>query len=208
MSKITKIEQQKRNKHRFSIYIDGVFAFGIHEDVMVKFRLEKGNEIDKHFIENVVKEEEQNKANNYALNLLSYRARSEKEIKNKMFQKGYEDSIIDQSIEFLYRYKYLDDKEFALSFAKDKINLKSAGEKLIRQELFYKGISSDIINDVINVLMDEDKQYTAALELAKKKLNSTYKHDDKQAKQRKLCSFLQRKGYSYSIVSRVLKEVL
>src|SRR5690554_1602431 len=118
---ITKIEVQKRNNKRVSIYINNEFAFGLSMEISQKFNLEEGSSLKSDFIEEVLKEEEQNKANNYAINLLSYRARSKKEIEDRLKGKGYEDIIIEKTIEFLKAYKLLNDK----SFAKDYIRYKS-----------------------------------------------------------------------------------
>lgn len=165
-------------------------------------------ELENDYIEEVIKAEEQNKANNYSLNLLSYRARSEKEIRDKMRQKGYEDNIIENTIEFLNKYEYIDDYQFGLQLARDKQHLKSAGANLIRQELYKKGVDREIVDSVLEVVIDSDDEYDRALELAEKKANTTYKNDEKNARYRKLSSFLARKGYSFDIIGKILKEVL
>lgn len=208
MSKITSIQQQQKRKHRYSVYIDDEFAFGVDEDVVIKYSLKKGMEVDDNFMESIVKAEEQVKANNYALNLLSYRARSKKEIIDKMKQYGYEDNNIEITIEMLEKYEYINDYEFAKLLIKDKQNFKKAGKILLKQELFKKGIDKNIIEEVIRDNTDEESEYEMALELAKKKLNSSYKNDEKQAQYRKLYSLLQRKGYGGSLVGKVVKEVL
>lgn len=75
----------------------------------------------------------------------------------------------------------------------------------IRYELISKGISKDIIEEVLN--LDFQDEFDRALNLAKKRIKQ-YKDDDKNAVYRKLGGFLYRRGYSYEIVSKVLDEVL
>lgn len=208
MPKITKIEQQKKNSRRYSIYINEEFSFGVHEDTLVKFKLAKGMELDNDFIEQILKEEEQNKANNYALRLLSYRMRSKKEIITKMHDKGYENNIIDRTISYLNQYGYINDREYALSYIKDSMSLKKLGHHRIKAELFQKGISKDLIEEALSQLKDNDEEYEHALELAEKKLNGSYKNDDRVAQYRKIGSFLQRKGYSYDIITKILNRLL
>jgi regulatory protein len=203
--KITKIEPQKRNKKRVSVYIDDRFAFGIHEDIAYRLHIQEGTDIDKDYIENVLKTEEQNKANTYALNLLSFSARTEKQIRDKMSEKEYESSIINNTIEFLTRTGLLNDSKYAENFAKDKANFNKYGNSRIKFELYRKGVSKDIVEDVIS--NQPDDEYERALEVATKKILS-YKNDDKNAVYRKMSGFLQRKGYSYDIVSKVMKELL
>lgn len=136
--KITKIKQQRRNPKRVSVYIDGDFTFGVDMEIAYSYDLREGKEISTDFVESVLKKEEQLKANNYALNLLSFRARSEKEIKDKMLQKGYDLSIIDNTIQYLKEQGYLNDKEFAKAFIKDKMELSHYGKNRIKVELLKK----------------------------------------------------------------------
>ncbi|MBU5437420.1 RecX family transcriptional regulator [Tissierella sp. MSJ-40] len=202
--KITNIEPQK-NKDRVNIFIDNKFAFGISEEIRYKYGLSLDMEVDENFIENVIKGEELNRVINYALSLLSYRQRSKKEIFERLRQKGFEEEYISQAIDYSIKQGYLNDKAFAESFIKDKINLNKYGPNRIKYDLISKGISQDIIEEVLEI--DKDEEYERALELAMKKFPS-YKGQDKNSIYRKLGGFLQRKGYSYDIISKVLKEIL
>lgn len=202
--KITSIEPQ-RNKKRVNIYVDDLFTIGIDEELKFKHKLEVGMEVDDEFIKEVLKSEEQNKVTNQALNLLSFRQRSEKEIYTALKRKGHEDIYIEKAIDYCREQRYLDDKAFAKAFIRDKLNLNKLGEQRIKYELLGKGISQNIIDDVLNI--SKDDQFEAALQLGEKKLPS-YRNDDKNARYRKLSGFLQRKGYSFDIVSKVVKQLL
>ena len=200
---ITKIEPQKQGE-RVNIYLNGIFAFGLMAEVQYKYGLTEGMSIDENYIRKVLMDEEQSKSNNCALHFLSYRQRTEKEIVDKLKEKGFEDKVIDNTLIYLKNYGLIDDMEFAKSFMKDKINLNKQGPKRIKYELYKKGISQEIINEV---LAEDDNEYNRALELAKRKLSS-YKKDDKNAIYRKLGGFLQRKGYSYDCIHSVLRELI
>ena len=200
---ITKIEPQ-RNEERVNIYLDGEFAFGLMKEIQYKYGLTEDMNIDREYIDKVLMAEEQSKANNYALKFLAYRQRSKKEIIDKLAEKGFEDKFIENTLVYLKSYDLVDDLEFAKSFAKDKINLNKQGPQKIKYELYKKGISKEIIEKVLD---EDDNEYNRALELAKKKLPS-YKNDDRNAIYRKLGGFLQRRGYSYECVSKVLKELI
>ncbi len=202
--KITNIEPQK-NKNRVNIYVDDVFSIGIAEELRFKHKLEVGMEVDDDFIKDVLQSEEQNKVINYALNLLSYRQRSEKEMYNALKRKNFEDYYIKNAMNYCRENRYLDDKTFTESFIRDKINLSKFGPERIRYELILKGIPKNIIDDLL--ILDYDEQYESAMNLALKKLSS-YKKDDRNSIYRKLSGFLQRKGYSYDIISKVMKEIL
>ena len=202
--KITDIEPQ-RKKDRVNIYIDNQFAFGLSLDLKYSYDLKIDMEIDDSFIENVLKEEEARKAINAALNFLSYRQRSEKEIKQKLKEKGYEEGYIERAISYCTEQGLVDDEAFAISYIKDKQNLNNLGQYRIKRELILKGISEDIIDTVL--IEDIDEEYERALEIATKKYSS-YKDDDKNKIYRKLGGFLQRKGYSFDIVNKILKELI
>lgn len=208
MKKITKVEKQKNNDNRYSIYLDDEFAFGVHKDILIKYELLKGKEIEDDFINEVIKAKEQSKANNYALKLLSYRSKTSKEILKKMREKGYDQVTINNSVGFLEKLGYVNDRQYALNFVREKVNIQKLGRKRLEFELFKKGIDQDIVNDVISELVDTNEEYRRALEIGLKKLNSSYKNDDKQAQYRKLGGYLQRKGYNYDVVKKVLDELI
>lgn len=203
--KITNIEYQKNNINRVNIYVDNVFSIGIDLELKFKYNLEVGLEVDDEFITRVIQAEESIKAKNHALNLLSYRQRTEKEIRDSLLRKGYNEESINNAVDFCIKYNYIDDKKFAESFLKDKINLNKLGPERIKYELRLKGVDKDIIEDVLYVKYDD--QFEMARDLAFKKISS-YKNDDRNAQYRKLSGFLQRKGYSYGVISKVLKDVL
>lgn len=202
--KITNIEPQRNNK-RVNIYIDNKFAFGITDELRYKYKLHVDDDINQDYIESVLKAEEQQKVTNHALNLLSYRQRSENELYKALSKKGYEEDYINQTFEFLREYKLLDDISFSNSFIIDKQNLNKFGSIRIKYELLNKGISKDIIEKTLNI--DPEIEYERAMELARKKMK-TYKEQDKNAIYRKIAGFLQRKGYSFDIISKILRELL
>lgn len=202
--KITSIEPQK-NKNRVNIYVDNLFSIGIENELRYKYKLEVDMEVDDNFIIDVLKAEEQYKVTSYALNLLSYRQRSEKEIYLALKRKGFDESYIRYSIDYCIVNNYLNDKTFAISFINDKLNLNKLGSERIKYELILKGISKDIIDELL--IIDSDEQYEMAMELAQKRLPS-YKKDKPDAIYRKLSGFLQRKGYPYDIISKVMRQTL
>ena len=202
--KISKIEPQK-NRHRVNIYVDDKFAIGIDNEIRYKYKLEVDMEVDDDFINEILVAEEKNNAINYALKLLSYRQRSEKEMCDSLKRKGFDEDIINHTLEYCKERDYLNGRKFAESFIKDKINFSKLGTERIRYELRLKGVSDEIINRVLRVSKDEQLQ--SAMELGEKRLR-LYKDDSKDAKYRKLSGFLQRKGYSYDIIAKVLKELL
>lgn len=202
--KITKIQAQ-RKKNRYNIYVDDCFSLGIDEYVLVKYNLKTGMEVSDEFIQDVLMAEEANKTLNYCLNRLSYRQRSEKELRISMERKGYDAKNIDAAIDHCKEHGYIDDLKFAQSFVQDKMNLNKLGPKRIKYDLILKGISRDIIDQVL--VVEKDEQLEMAREVAYKKFPS-YKNDEKRDIYRKLSAFLQRRGFSFDVISKVVKELL
>ncbi len=149
--------------------------------------------------------EEQIKATDYALNLISYRKRSETEILNALNKKGFDNEYIIHTINYLKENKYIDDIDFTKSFISDKQNLNKYGPNKIKHELYKKGISKEIID--LCLIPDEELEYDMAMELACKKMKS-YNNLDRNSIYRRLGGILQRKGYSYDIIVKVLDNIL
>lgn len=196
--KITKIEQQKNNKNRWSVFIDGEFAFGINGEEVYDFKLSVGKDINMEEIEKMLIEKEYSKAKDAALNFLSFKARSEKEVRDKLLIKEYNETIINRVIEFLKRYEYINDEKYAKSFVKDGIKLKNVGRKKLIYDLRQKGIKTEIIDHVLdNTDLDEINN---VLKLIDKKISNKDELDLKN-KQR-IYHFLIRKGFSYEIIRK------
>jgi len=204
---ITKIELQKRNKDRASIYIDEEFAFGLHVNVVYDLGLKKGMEIDEDFKSTILAKEETKQAHLYALKLVNYRPRCQSEVRRKMAEKGYAPEIIDETIDYLINYNFLNDEEFTRLYIESKIDINKYGFNRIRYQLGGMGIARDIIDRCIAEYSDTTDEYPMALSQAEKKVSSM-SGDDYRSRYRKLSGFLGRKGYSYDVISKVLKEVL
>ncbi|MBP1308856.1 regulatory protein [Paenibacillus sp. 1182] len=210
MAKITKIEPQKRNQSRYSLYIDDTFAFGISEDVYLRHRksLEVGSDISQSFIDEVITAEEIQKTMDSALHLLSFRNRSEQELRNRLQQKGYEENWIDATLEKLKSYHYINDESFARTLAKDRQNMKKLGQRALKAELKQKGIHSDIITEVVDELCTEEKELEQATVLCEKRYRSLEGKDIAPKINQKLTQFLIRKGYSYDVAGKAIRNVV
>ncbi|WCF11663.1 RecX family transcriptional regulator (plasmid) [Paenibacillus thiaminolyticus] len=210
MLKITNIEQQKRNRSRFSIYLDGSFAFGVAEDVIMRHRekLKIGSQIDAKFIDEVLNAEEMQKTFDSAVTLLSYRLRSEKELINRLRQKGFEENRIAKTIAKLKSYGYINDESFARSLAKDKQNIKKLGFRGVKYELKQKGVNQDIIQEIENDLYDEERELEQAIFLCEKKLRVLGENLESPKIKQKMLQFLIRKGYSFEIAKAAISSAL
>ena len=203
---ITKIETQKKDKERCSIFVDGEFLLGIKAELVYEFNLDKGEVLTERSLMQLLDEEELLEAKEAAFNLLSYRQRSVAELKERLLNKGYEIEIVQQVINILERLDYLDDQEFAISWVKDRIT-KGYGPYRIRQQLKEKGIDTRVIESSLEQEYSSELEYDLALELAAKK-RSRYRDKDHYERRYKLSKVLERKGFSFEIINLVLDDLL
>jgi regulatory protein len=200
---ITKIEPQKKNPRRRSIFIDGKFIFGVNEEVVSKLGLEKGEALTQKRITEILAGKSENEAKEAALRFLSFRRRTEKEIKDKLRQKGFDDKVIRSTIEKLKGYDLVNDYEFATAWIKERLAHKPRGKRLLRQELWKKGIEKEIMDRAIEELCRSEE--TPALEVLKKAEKRYRKLEPKVAKRRML-GLLLRRGFSYETAKDALAQ--
>lgn len=130
---------------------------------------------------------------NYALKLIALRDRTEKEIRSKLSEKGYDENIIEDEIAFLKDYGYIDDKRYAQHFTNDAINLKKWGKVRIRTELLRRGIDRDITDNTVADAFFED-----CGEKVTEQLQSRFKDSDlSNLKERtRIFNYFLRRGYT------------
>jgi len=204
---ITDIQVQKKHPTRRSIFLDGQFFCGVNDGVAAKFYLKIGMEIDEDELKNLLREEELSKAKNYVYRILARRMYTNKEIRDKLVERGYLDKVIEDVIATLERYGYLNDKTYAEEWIRSRMRSKPKGKIAIRQELARKGVERSIIEDALSQEFDESREKDMVLELARRKVRSC-KRDEPVAVRRKLYGFLLRRGFNYETVKYAVNQVM
>ncbi|NDI33316.1 RecX family transcriptional regulator [Chengkuizengella sediminis] len=201
---ITLVEKQKKNRNRYNIYVNDRYVFSVHEDILVKNRLLKGEEINSKKIKQIVEDEEMQIVHRQAIRMISRRANSRYELKQKLSEKGYEENQIEHTLDQLESTKYIDDYHYALNLANYRIKHQKKGLKWIEQELSQKGINKVTITQVIQEL-DKELEYETAYLLAKKRWDKQSGESTK--KKSKISSFLLRRGFEYSLIRNIIEKV-
>ncbi len=142
----------------------------------------------------------------FAMKLIGLRRRSVFEMAERLRGKGLEEKIIEEILEELKGYKYLDDRMFAESYINDRMNFNPRGKLLIKKELREKGVAENIIEEKTEELISEEKEIESARKLAEKKLRVMGDKGDKNKTNQKIMSYLQSKGYSFEIISQAVKN--
>ncbi|MBO1515571.1 recombination regulator RecX [Metabacillus bambusae] len=209
MAIITKITAQKHSDDRLNIFLDDgtgeKYAFSVDQDVFIKYNLQKGKELDEFDISEIQYGDEIKKAYNKALEFLSYRMRSIKEVEDHLRKKEYNDAIIQEVIFKLKEYRYVDDLEFALAYVRTQWQTNGKGPSVIKRELAGKGIEQAFIEQAL-LQYTQSAQIEEAVNHAEKVLKKNNKLSNVQLKQ-KLEQHIMRKGFSYDIISIALEEV-
>lgn len=151
---------------------------------------------------------------NKAYHFLSYRPRSEKEIRDKLSQKKAPQEIIERVISSLLEHKFLDDEKFAGWFIENRLRFNPKGLRIIKMELKQKGIAAEIIDEAIDSLSkseDESNVPSSDLESAKilveKKLPK-YIGLEKQIIYQKLGAYLARRGFDWGVIKKSIDDAL
>lgn len=199
---VTKISQQKRSSNRFNVYLDNEYAFGISEDVYVTYQLYKGKELTAEQIETIKQADDVQQAYIIAINYLSYRMRTETEIRTHLRKKDLVHDVIERAIELLYQEELLDDSIFAETFVRDRINRSTKGPKVIRQELAQKGIDKGIIDEALKTYT-RDKQMDKAFKLGEKEAQKSSRHPVNRRKDQ-MKSRLLRRGFTHDVIHEVV----
>ena len=145
------------------------------------------------------------KAESYAYRLLNYRPRTEQEIRDKLKKKGFTGDIIDCLVCKLKDRSLIDDHNFARLWIESRMQSSSHGFLRIRHELRQKGIDKNIIEDIAEQFKKDFNEPDMAKRLVEARLKSVCGLHKDKARQR-LYSYLQRRGFSDSIIYKAINE--
>jgi regulatory protein len=144
------------------------------------------------------------KARQKAFRLLAARARSERELRSKLKEKGFDDAVIGEVTEKLRELKYLDDASFAEQWARNLGVNRLLGNRRIILSLKEKGIPPPSIERAINGLRREVSETDAIMKLIRKRLKSRSLIELDNEEKGKLARSLMGKGFPAELIYRTL----
>jgi regulatory protein len=200
MRKITAIEAQKRTPNRVNIHLDGEFAFGLARIVAAWLRV--GQELSDEKIEQLQAEDARERAYQQAMLFLSYRARSESEIRRNLRKHEIPEPVIEQTLERLRQDGLANDKKFASAWVENRNAFRPRSRRMMAMELKQKGLEEEAIRSAIESVDDESAAYEAA-----QRKSARFKTLEWNDFRRKLSEFLARRGFSYSVISPVVTRI-
>lgn len=147
-------------------------------------------------------EERAAKAYDALLKYLAASPRSEKECREKLYQKGYHKNEVEYAVERAKKYRYVNDEEYVrtfLSYYGDRLGKKKLAYKLTVEKGVAKDVAVNLIEDLISDDREEEKARAEAEKYARgKKL--TEKSDAG-----KVYAHLVQKGYESDVISKIVQ---
>lgn len=180
MSRITSIEQQKKDRTRCSVYIDGAFYCGLKIETAIKYRLKAGMAVEKSMLDEIQLASEKIEATERAMNHLSATLKTRRQMTDFLVSKGYTQAVIDYVVEKLEGYGYIDDYAYCRAYVN---SVSGKGKVAIRAALIKRGADRDAIDAALSLMVeDEDEvlavaqKYMRGKQPTRENLNKTIRH--------------------------------
>ncbi|MFC1913046.1 regulatory protein RecX [Chloroflexota bacterium] len=202
MGKITALRTGKGRAKRVNVFLDGKFAFSLEAEVAVKEGLRLGQEIASSRTETLLKSDQRHHCFNAAARYLSYRPRSEFELRERLRRRGFTDDSITAVLDKLKEQGLMDDTKFAQFWKDNRETFSPRSQWLTRLELRRKGVAEDIIEQTTDAIDDDNSAYLLALSKARNLPLS-----DRQVFRRRLGDYLKRRGFGYGVINDTAERV-
>ncbi len=197
--RITDIKQQVKRKSRYSIYVDDKYSFSLSETELMKSGIRIGRDYNTQELEELQQTAVLDKAFMRSLDYLARRPRSEWEVRDYLKRKEYDSPTVDNILNKLSEYDYIDDAKFAQSWITNRRLLKPTSLRRLRQELMQKHVNKEVIEAA---LAEDEGDETSALKEVIEKKRSQSRYQDPQ----KLIAYLLRQGYNYGDIKVALHD--
>jgi regulatory protein len=203
---ITQIQQAKKRESRVNLFLDGEFWVSVNKNDLIKLGLHKDKMITEEEKKIIEDASNINKVIDKALNFISIRPRSTRELKDYLVRrKDVEESQANEVIEILQDKKYLSDLEFTKWFIKARLGQKKYGINKIKADLAKKGISNDIFKEALGEFDYKEDNIENIKELIKK-FTPKIKAKDQYEFKNKLMQKLAARGFSFDEISKAIKN--
>ena len=204
--RITRVKVQENDDSRVSVFVNGEFAFGCHQDLVLKHGLRKGQRLTVEQQQEVEVDDQVVRAKQRAFDYLAHKPRTETEVRRKLRELDLNPAVIDRVIARLVDLDYLDDEEYAEEYASNRFANRGYGPVRIERELRERGVDRAIAERAVAEFFEEESELEAAREQAEKRWPRVSKEQDVRKQKRKLFGYLQRRGFTTDTVYRGVDE--
>jgi regulatory protein len=198
MPAISSVEPQRRGG-RVTIFVDGQPWAAVSRSVALELGLHRGMPVDDALNERLEQLDGRHRAHESALLLLSYRQRSESELRQRLQRKGLPEDAVSHAIERLQRSGLIDDAGFARAWVEGRGGM---GGRRLQAELRRKGVAADVVQEAVGAgVEDEDERALAVARVRARSLRALEYQDFR----RRLSGFLQRRGFGYGAIAKAVQ---
>lgn len=201
---ITKIQVQKKDNGRYSLFNDKDFLVGISIKILTDFSIKEGVILTPSLFNQIVTAEEYEAAKSSSIRYLGQRDHASFEIRQKLKNKGFSNATIEKLIIELLQKNYLNDPEFAQKFATEKAAINKWGPKKIEIALLKKNVDRKTIQKTIKNIVENLSQEQICLDLALKRKKHFLREPDLQKRKQKIFNYLSGRGFSGSDILKYL----
>ena len=198
----------KKGKSDVTIHFDNDSLLFLAVEVFLKSGLKKGDDISEDRFSFLIEQNKLFHIKQKAFRLLGRRHHATSELRRKLWNKDYDQKLIDEVIEDLQKKGFLDDKEFIRAFMVEKSKSKNWSSKKIKGELFKRGVASKLIDEMLSKQPTES-DLESAMKLAKKKYEALLKRNlEPKELRNKLSTYLFSKGFEYDLIKEVCSKIM
>ena len=199
--KITALKAQKRNPNRVNVYLNDKFAFGVAR--IVAAWLKVGQSIDDKKIDELKSQDTYEKAFQKAVQYVNHRPRTEREVRKKLTDQEFPEEVVHAVLQRLGELEIISDEDYARFWIENRSEFRPRSHRMLSLELSQKGIASETIAEALGGAENEDGlAYKAAMKYVRRLADLDWKDF-----QKKLSGFLGRRGFAYSIIAPVVRQV-
>lgn len=202
MAIITALRTSRGRGKRVTVSLNGKSAFSLEAEVAVKEKLKVGQELASGQIEALAESDQFQRCNNAAAHYLSYRPRSEHEMRQRLLRRGFSGDTAEAVLKRLREQGLADDTAFAEFWRDNRQSFSPRSQYLTGLELRQKGVSSDIIERVVSTICDGDNAYRAATSYAHRLPLADY-----ESFRRRLGGYLKRRGFGYGVIKETTERL-
>ncbi len=192
---------EKRRGRRVDVYVDGRLALTLAKELAIERGLRAGATITPDQLSALAQEGARRGALAAGLRLLSYRLRSEEELRRRLADKRYDRKAIESALARLRELGYLDDEAFSRYWAETRQAQRPRSRRLLASELRRRGIDKETAELATADVSDEDAAYLAASGRLRALRGQEY-----QAFRERLGRFLTSRGFGYGIARHVIER--
>ena len=202
---VTALEPQAHRPDRYNLYIDGAFALGLDEAVVVAEGLHVGSQLTSADLDELKRRVAEHGLFDAALRFLAARPRSRAEVRRRLLtprakKPAPDPAEVERVLDRLAESSLLDDGDFAAFWVENRERFSPRSARALGQELRQRGVSRETVDEVSQPERDAER----ALEAGRQRLRAMA-GTDYQTFRTRMGQFLQRRGFSYGVARETVR---